>query len=404
MKVAPSSPALNNASTLLGLNRQTTILLVAILIIGAGEEMWMRFLPKYLEALGASVFLIAAFDAIKTLLGAVYAYPGGIVTDRFGHRAAFLGFTAVSIAGYLLLVLLPFPGGVIAAMFLFLAWSDFSLPATFSLVAQALPSNKHAMGIGMQSLIRRIPVIVGPIAGGILIDQLGIFRGVRTGACISIVLAIFAGVLLNRLVQQTPEPAPLHGFSGVVRNFSTPLRRLLLSDILIRFCERLPFAWTVIYAMDRGISATDVGVLVAIEMAAAIACYVPASLLADRYGKEPFVIATFVMYTLFPLVLAGAHTFPAFAIAFAVRGLKEFGEPARKSLILSYSPANARGATVGAYYLIRDTIVTTGSFIGAALWIRGPMVMFLSSAGIGMIATVVYAISLRRNTSTIIGE
>src|SRR5256885_2063400 len=98
----PSVKPLRSASTTLGLNRQTIILLVAILVIGSGEEMWMRFLPKYLEALGASVFLIAAFDAIKTLLGAVYAYPGGLVSDRLGHRAAFVAFTAVSIAGYLL--------------------------------------------------------------------------------------------------------------------------------------------------------------------------------------------------------------------------------------------------------------------------------------------------------------
>src|SRR5260370_4091189 len=211
-----SRTAIKSAATVLELNRQTVSLLIAILVIGAGEEMWMRFLPKYLEALGASVFLIAAFDAIKTLLGAVYAYPGGYLADRFGHRTAFIGFTAASIAGYLMVVLLPSPGGVIAAMFLFLAWSDFSLPATFSLVAESLPSNKHAMGIGMQSLIRRIPVIVGPIAGGILIDRLGIVRGVRTGAGVSIVLAFLAALLLIRLVRQSLEPAALYGFRRIV--------------------------------------------------------------------------------------------------------------------------------------------------------------------------------------------
>jgi len=355
----------------------------------------MRFLPKYLEALGASAFLIAAFDAIKTLLGAVYAYPGGLVTDRFGHRMAFVGFTLVSIAGYLLLIALKFPAGVIVAMFLFLAWSDFSLPATFSLVAVSLPATKQAMGIGMQSLIRRIPVIVGPIAGGVLIDRIGIARGVRTGAWVSVALTIAAALLLNRLVRSAASAPTLHGFRRVVSDFPPSLRRLLFSDILIRFCERLPFAWVVIYAMQRGMSGTDVGVLTAIEMAAAIACYVPASMLADRYGKEPFVIATFVMYTLFPLVLAWAHSFPIFALAFAVRGLKEFGEPARKSLIVSYSPAGARAATVGAYYLIRDSVVTSGSFIGAGLWLLGPTTNFLSAVGVGVVATVVYVASLR---------
>ena len=214
------------ASAVLAINRQTAILLVAILIIGSGEEMWMRFVPKYLEVLGASVFLIAVFDAIKTLLRAVYAYPGGYVADRFGHRVAFIAFTAISIAGYLAVVAIPRPTGVIAAMFLFLAWSSFSLPATFSLVAEALPASKHAMGIGMQSLIRRIPVIVGPIVGGILIDRMGIVRGVRTGALVSIVMALLAGLLLTRLVYRTPESVRFQGFLHTVSMFPAELRRL----------------------------------------------------------------------------------------------------------------------------------------------------------------------------------
>jgi MFS family permease len=379
----------------LALNRQTVILLAAIFLIGTGEEMWMRFLPKYMEALGASALLIATFDAIKTLLGAVYAYPGGYVADRFGHRIAFIGFTAASVAGYVVLLLLPGAGGVIVAMFLFLAWSSFSLPATFALVADALPANKHAMGIGMQSLIRRIPVVVGPIAGGILIDRLGIWRGVRTGAGVSVILGMLAGGVLMLLVRQTAEAAPLHGFRKTVADFSPAMRRLLFSDILIRFCERLPFAWVVIYAFDQGLNAKDVGLLTAIEMTAAILCYVPASALADRCGKEPFVIATFLMFTLFPFALAVAHAFPMLAIASAIRGLKEFGEPARKSLIVQYSPAHARAATVGAYYLIRDSVVTVGSFLGAALWGLGPQVNFLTAGGIGVLATVVYVATSR---------
>jgi hypothetical protein len=83
------------------------------------------------------------------------------------------------------------------------------------------------------------------------------------------------------------------------------------------------------------------------------------------------------------------------AIASAIRGLKEFGEPARKSLIVQYSPAHARAATVGAYYLIRDSVVTVGSFLGAALWGLGPQVNFLTAGGIGVLATVVYVATSR---------
>src|SRR5262249_54049817 len=112
--------------------------------------MWVRFIPKYLEVLGGSALAIGSYDAIKTLLGAVYAYPGGIIVDRWGHRRALIAFTLVSIAGYVLLLAVPHWGAVLVATVLFLAWSTLSLPATFTLVAESLPSNKHAMGIAVQ--------------------------------------------------------------------------------------------------------------------------------------------------------------------------------------------------------------------------------------------------------------
>lgn len=45
---------------------------------------------------------------------------------------------------------------VVLGAFLFLAWSALSLPATFSVVATALDSHKHTMGIGVQ-LLRTVP-------------------------------------------------------------------------------------------------------------------------------------------------------------------------------------------------------------------------------------------------------
>ena len=56
-----------------GLKRNLVLLLIAIVAIGAGEETWMRFVPKYLESLGAAALVTGLYDGLKTLLGAVYA-------------------------------------------------------------------------------------------------------------------------------------------------------------------------------------------------------------------------------------------------------------------------------------------------------------------------------------------
>ncbi len=357
----------------------------------------MRFLPRYLSVLGAGVIIIGLFDAIKTLLGAVYAYPGGLLSDAWGYRRAMMAFTAVSIAGYVVVLAVPHWGAVLAAMFLFLAWTTLSLPATFSVVAASLRSDQHAMGIGVQSLVRRLPILLGPVAGGLLIDRYGFVSGVRWGVAASIVLAGAALLMQSRFRESAPAPqAPPVHFVALLRSFPSPLRLLLASDILIRFCERIPFAWVVIYVTENlRESATTFGLLTAVEMLAAIICYVPASRLADRYGREPFVLVTFIFFTLFPLSLLMAHTLPLLVVAFAIRGLKEFGEPARKALIISFAPAPARGRVIGAYYLVRDTLVTTGSFIGAALWTVGPRVNFWSAAAIGAAGTLFYLLSLQ---------
>src|ERR1044072_2419731 len=153
----------------LALRRNTSLLLGALVLALTGERLWLGFAPKYLETLGAGVFVIGLFDALQTLLGALYAYPGGWLTDRWGQRTSLLLFNALSLAGYVLVFLWQDWRAMLAGSFLFLAWSALSLPATFSVVATSLEARQHTMGIGIQSLVRRIPMMIGPLVGGWLI-------------------------------------------------------------------------------------------------------------------------------------------------------------------------------------------------------------------------------------------
>lgn len=391
-----------------GLKRNLVILLIAIFVIGAGEELWMRFVPKYLQAVGATVFVIGLYDALRTLLGAIYAYPGGLLVDRWGHRRAFIIFNLVSIVGYALVLLVPHWAAVIAGMFLFLSWTCFSLPATFSMIGAALEANRHSMGVGVQSVIKRLPIMIAPIFGGMLIDRFGIIGGVRIALIISIFLSALTILVQRQLREEPREEAPADerwNFWQSLREFNRPMRRLLLSDILIRFCERIPYAWVVIFAMDYiGVSGEQVGVLTAIEMLAATLCIIPAAHYADRHGREPFVIATFIMFTLFPISLLMSRSFPALVVAFVIRGLKEFGDTSRKALIIGYSDSERRGQMVGAYYLVRDLIVSTGAILGAYLWKVGPGLNFLGAAALGATGTIFYVKTIRQSRQAALND
>src|SRR5437773_7544925 len=375
----------------------------------------MRFVPKYLQAVGATVFVIGLYDALRTLLGAIYAYPGGVFVDRWGHRRALIIFNVVSIVGYALILLVPHWVGVIAGMFFFLSWSCFSLPSTFSLVAAALEANRHSMGVGVQSVIKRLPIMIAPIFGGMLIDRFGIIPGVRIALIISIFLSALTILVQRQLRQESNDLARVAAatarqpkdwnFWRSLRAFNSPMRRLLLSDILIRFCERVPYAWVVIFAMDYiGVSARQVGILIAIEMLAATICIIPASHYADRHGREPFVVVTFIMFTLFPISLLMSRSFSALVIAFVIRGLKEFGDTSRKAMIIGYSDPQRCGQMIGAYYLARDLIVSAGAILGAYLWKVGPALNFLGAAAFGIAGTIFYVKTIRHSRQLFLND
>ena len=388
-------------ASLFALRRDLVLLLATIVLITTGEELWTRFLPKYLQTLGAAALIIGTYDALRTSLGAIYAYPGGILVDRWGHRRALVLFTLFSIAGYALVALIPHWAAVVGGMFLFLSWTCFSLPASFSLVGATLARDRHAMGIAVQSVVKRLPIIVGPLIGGLLIDRLGVVAGVRVGLGISCALGCVA-LIVQMQIRDDPkiETHLRQSFFATAKQMSPSLRRLLLSDILIRFCERLPYAWVVIYAMDYvGVNATGVGLLTGVEMLTATICTIPAAYFADKYKREPFIIATFLFFTLFPAALFFAQTFALLVLAFFVRGLKEFGEPARKALIIGSCPAEVRGRMIGSYYMIRDLIVASGAVVGAILWKLGPRMNFSAAAILGVAGTLFYLFTISRKVT-----
>lgn len=387
---------LSTIADFLALRRNTSLLLAALLLAGTGEKLWLGFAPKYLQVLGAGVFLIGLFDALQTLLGAIYAWPGGWLTDRWGDRRALLLFNGLSLAGYLLVLVWPGWQSLLVGVFLFVAWSALSLPATFTVVASSLKSNQHTMGIGVQSLVRRVPMMLGPLVGGWLLTRYGWTDGVRYALLLCLSLGVLTSAFQWFMLEAAPagkaaekSAADAMTFTAVVRSFSPMLRELLVSDILIRFCERIPYAFVIIWAMDQGgVTAQQFGWLVSIEMVTAMLCYIPVAHLADKYGRRPFVLATFVFFTLFPVSLIWATNFAWLAVAFAVRGLKEFGEPARKALIIGEASPEMRARTYGAYYLIRDCVVTSGSFLGAWLWSISPAANLVGAALCGALGAV----------------
>ncbi|HEX4438887.1 MAG TPA: MFS transporter [Thermoanaerobaculia bacterium] len=374
--------------------RRATALAAALFVFGLGEELWFRYLPEYLRAFGASAFAVGLFGTWKDLLDAVYAYPGGVVTDRIGTRRSLILFGSLTVAGITLLLVHASPGVVFAAMTLVMAWSSLGLPATFSLIGEELEGHRRVVGFTVQAIVKRVPIVIAPPLGGLLLERHGIRVGMRIGFAISIVLSAAMLVILARALSSGPSdsaPAAPKATAGGDRSrprLRPELRQLLVADCLVRLCEGLPDVFLVVWAIEVvHLTPVRFGVLTSILMLTAIASYVPAAALARRAEKKPFVILTYVFFTLFPLAVLASRSFAALAAAFAVGGLREIGEPARKALIVDLADPAARGRTVGTYYTLRGLAVAGAAAIGGVLWTIRPSLTFLVAAGLGAAGT-----------------
>ena len=387
---------------LLGLKRSIVGMLAMAILVGMGERMSERFIPVYLIALGSGMFWPGYLNAIDNLVGALYSYPGAWLTDKLGVKRSLFVFNLMTIGGYAAVIAIPRWQMVVVGSLFFLSWSNISLPATMGLVSCALPKSKHVMGVTMHSLIKRFPQALGPVVGGVFIDRWGAVDGVRLTFAVAIGLALIALIAQQFLIEDdrpgsagVAEVNPLVVFGW----FPRELRNLLVSDILIRFCEQIPYAYVVLWCMETiagaqtaHVTATRFGILTSIEMATAVICYIPVARMADRTGKKPFVFITFINFAMFPLVLYFAHSFGMLVFAFIVRGLKEFGEPTRKALIMQLAPEGRKAAAFGAYYLIRDTVVAVAAFAGAWLWNVSPGANLITASAFGILGAIWFAI------------
>jgi len=379
-----------------GLERNVVAVAGAMFLLGLGESLWKGFLPKYLETLGAPVLAIGLYGTLRDLLDGAYQYPGGWIADRYGRRRALLLFVGLASIGYLFYLLAPSWPWVLVGLVFSMAWAGMASPTLFAVVGDALPRGRRAIGFTVQSILKRLPVIVAPTLGGLAIVAGGVDAGVRLCLLVTIVLAIVTLTIVARVrIPVVREEVPT-GIRGVWRSLPPALKWLLFSDVFVRTCEGLVDVFLVIYVINEmNLSAPQFGTLLAIQSATAILVYIPASKIADRAGRKPFVIATFLCFAAFPLAVIHAFTFFQFSLAFVVGGLREVGEPARKALIVDLSRPDLRARSIGLYYLVRSVAIAPAAFVGAILWKIEPSVPFYAAAAVGLAGTVLFTLTVR---------
>jgi MFS family permease len=382
-------------------------LLAGTVLLGLGERLGERFIPLFLVNLGGSAMVVGLYQAATNQIGALASVPGGWLADRIGSKRAIQWFAAIASAGFALMAFAPsWPLATVGAL-LGLSWSAVSLPAALVLVTRAVRTRNTAWGVSLHSLVRRVPMAIGPLIAGALVAARGENAGLRAAFVAALGLGVLTLVVQQLLIRSwAVAPAATASAQGpafrpiaAVRAMSPALRELFVADTFIRFCEQIPYAFVVLWClrvMEHPIGALQFGQLTAIEMVVAMLAYAPGAWLSSRIGKPATVALTFVFFVAFPLVLLASRSLAGLTAAFVLRGLKEIGEPTRKSLILDLCPEHARATSFGAYYGVRDTLAAAAAALGALLWRASPPAALWAAAAFGLVGLVGYTAAALR--------
>ncbi len=425
------------------------VLSVAMFAFSLSFQMTGRYVPEFMRVLGAGAGAIGLYGSLGNLIGAVYPYPGGALSDRIGSRTALTLFGVASTAGFVVWlfaetlgvvtvggVTLPvgafpvigsgsitldpvsLPVGIFLGLFLTQAWKSFGLGATFAVVKQATAPEELATGFASTETFRRIGFLVGPLLAAAVLAATARFGiGFKIILGIAALLAGIATVAQHRLYDASEDTIgdSISGIGAVLtdlRAMPSPLRPLLIADTLVRFANGMVYVFFVIVVTDFlavGLSVPTVGILgvsvggislrpaalfgllLAVEMLVALLTMVPTAKLARRVGLKPVVALGFAVYAIFPVLLINAPPNAAvITLLFAFSGLRFAGLPAHKALIVGPAKTDAGGRVTGSYYLVRDTVRIPSAAIGGWIYTVDPGLAFGIASAVGVAGTLYF--------------
>jgi Na+/melibiose symporter-like transporter len=399
----------------LALNRTVGIVLLSVLLFGLGEQLWSPFLPVYFHAqatrldptraptsadVPAKTLVVIGVYALALHLFEAFCFTsGGKITGRLGDRGSLVLFSALTVCGYVIFLIVPTEFGAVLGALLILGWEPLSVPVTFTTVGATVSHEKRGLAFALQSIQKRLPKLIGPpIAARVLqaMDlQLGTtegsIAGMRVLVGVALVLGVGALLVQWRWLPHRPAENQTTPWRDIVRRYPPVVRGLLFAEVFTRWCDWLVREFVVLYVvLVRGVSIVAIGDLLFLQNLTALLVYLPVGKLTQSVGLRPFIGLTFVFFALFPLTLI-AMPDSLLWVAFVVNGLREIGEPARKALITTSIPADVRARGVGLYWGIRSVAIAWAGLAGAGLWwLWGPEVLFAAAFLFGVVGAVLY--------------
>jgi MFS transporter, DHA1 family, tetracycline resistance protein len=365
------------------------MMLAVMCISSAGFGMQVPVLPLYLRSLGVSAqvigFILGTFGAALI----VFEFGWGWWSDRVGIGIPLIitrTGTSVVLFGYGAFQAVP---AFFLLQFLAGAFQCASGPLSWSYFGHAVPVARRGEAIGLSQMATALGTGVGALAGGFIAQWTGYRTELLVAGGVASVSALLALLAFHDLgpVQERTQP---------VRDTSQPLprgRSFLVPVAVAASIATLTWVgvsgergFLPILGQLRGLSPSEVGIVMTVLGGATAVFMVPIGRLSDRVGRKRVIMAGVAVGT---LALAGYSVAGGLAALLGLAVLRAAAtaatQPVVVALLSEVTPNRVRGQVMGMYGSLEDIGIAVGPALVGLVW---------AATGIGSAFLVMAAVSV----------
>jgi len=260
----------------------------------------------YVEALGASAFLIGVVVAISSFVMAFFQLAGGYIADKYGRKFLIVTMSFARALTFLLFVVAPSWHFILLGEIM-VGISTISQPALSAIVADSLPPQKRGVGYSL-TIIAGVTSIFSPLVAGFLYLKFNLVLGMRIAYLIVSGCYFVSGIMFLRLAETLKREENRLSITEAFKSYPKAVKECLtvpkivpkqmLNLILIftpvMFVVRMCIPYYVLYAIH--ILEIEEFQWAMLQMWSSIVLYatlLPIGKIADVYGrKKPLILSS----------------------------------------------------------------------------------------------------------------
>jgi MFS family permease len=336
---------------------------------------------------------------VGALLSGGVSFAAGHLSDRVGRRpVVLLGAVIQALVPLGLLFARPHVGVALGLLVLLPVATALWAAAAQSLVADLIPSERHAAGFGAVRVVRNLGVAIGPPIGGILLAG-GNWEHLWIGA---FAVAAAAALISGRFIPRGASPAlpgtvRRNAITAIVRD--RPYALFMVSSVLATMTYAavetlLPISATT----SHHLSPAAYGFIAVVNPLTITLFQIRVTrLVVSIPSAIKFGVAMPLMGLPFLFLSVDGSIATVAAIMLVFVAGEMLWQPTAQAAAVSLAPEDLRGAYMGAFAGTASIGFAVTPFLGLQVrQMYGDNAMWWGVAGLGLIAGSIGALALRR--------